>query len=973
MADLQKTIEIVFGAVDDVSGSVDSINKKISDMSGAIGSATDPLAMVHDGVMKLEASLAALAVGGAAYSILKFAEFEDVMLKVKGILQASESEYEALTNVTRDLGSTTRYTATEAAQGLEFLALAGFTATESMEAIPEVLNLAQAAAIDLGSAADIVTNIMAGYGVEVEGLAQANDVLTATFTNSNTNLEQLGAAFKFVGPVAKSLGLDLEETASILGILGNAGYQAEMGGTALRNILLALVAPAGNMGKLMKELGVNTSDLGVDLVDSKNALKSLGVEVKDSEGNLKPFVEIMDQMKVGLDAIPDSADRTAILIEIFGKRGGPQMAALLEQGSESVGALEEKIRSLGGVTQKIAEEMESGIGGALRAMKSAFDEIAISIGDKMSDALEESIDGVIAIERVMGDIIKSDTFDPVFAAINDFADELGKDLQKIAENLPEAMADVDFGPFVESLKSIQSETGSLFDAFFGDVDLTTPEGLSEAIQKIVDAATSLNNVVAGVIDGWERWAGWLGDLVDKFGDLDESTANTIGQSLQLGKELNVVSGMVGSLSGALDGLSNLLNVMAVQRLATMVTSFGSVTAATASWGTAINALAGTAGGAAGLVGISGTIGLLVGKLANDYVPGVKEAAQSVIGWTDKLLNFSGTQDKATDSAEGFNKLVEALANSTEKYQYDLTDLRKELAGMGQDVENLPDEAIFKIAAEADLLSVDEARDLMKDRVEIDPPVATIWADVEQADKEITAFWEEFLKFPDKKDVDVNVNADTDAVEQVQNYITWLDETGTEHTVTIDVAKDQVTDVEKQIDDIPTEKMLEIQLQGDIDTQIAAIEAQAETAQAAFKYTAEVDIAQAKANADILMAAYEAASKAVESTADATASMFGDLAANMGDLSTMDKWKLEDMVEDQIAMQEKALESQIKLNDAQAENIRAKTEAMARGDAMIQIDSTGLEPALEMIMWQIIEKVQIRANESSADFLLGLNA
>lgn len=972
MADLQKTIEIVFGAVDDVSGLVDSINKKISDMSGAIGSATDPLATVHDGVMKLEAALAVLAAGGAAYSILKFAEFEDVMLKVKGILQASESEYEALTRVTRDLGSTTRYTATEAAQGLEFLALAGFTATESMEAIPEVLNLAQAAAIDLGSAADIVTNIMAGYGVEVEGLAQANDVLTATFTNSNTNLEQLGAAFKFVGPVAKSLGLDLEETASILGILGNAGYQAEMGGTALRNILLALVAPAGNMGKLMKELGVNTSDLGVDLSDSKNALKSLGVEVKDSEGNLKPFVEIMDQMKAGLDKIPESADRTAILIEIFGKRGGPQMAALLEQGSGSVAALEAKIRSLGGVTQKIAEEMESGMGGALRAMKSAFDEIAISIGDKMADALEESIDGVIAIERVMGDIIKSDTFDPVFKAIKEFADELGKDLKKIAENLPEAMADVDFGPFVESLKSIQSEFGSLFDAFFGDVDLTTPEGLESAIQKIVNAATSLNNVVAGVIDGWERWAEWLGELVDKFGDMDESTAKTIGQSLQLGKELNVVSGVVGSLSGALNGLSNLLNVLAVKHLVGMVTSFGSVTAATAKWGTAVNALAGTAAGAAGLVGISYTIGLLIGKIAN-HNQMVRDAAQAVIGWADELLNFSGTQNKATDSAEGFDKLIAALIGSTEKYKYDLTDLRKELAGMGKDVENLPDETIFKLAAEADILSVDDAHKLIQGRIDLDPPYVSVSADVGEADQKIKAFWEDFLDLPNKKDVDINVNADTTELEETQNYIKWLDENGTEHVVYIDADTKQVDDAGKKIDDLPSEKMLEIQLQGDIETKIASIAAQAETAQAAFQYKAEVDIAEAQANADILVSAYEAAGTSVEALAGATSDMFGSLADAMSTLDLSDQFALESILDRQMEQEAKMVESQIALNDAQVAYMEARTEALARGDSLIQIDSTGLEPALEMIMWQIIEKVQVRANESSADFLLGLNA
>ena len=121
----------------------------------------------------------------------------------------------------------------------------------------------------------------------------------------------------------------------------------------------------------------------------------------------------------------------------------------------------------------------------------------------------------------------------------------------------------------------------------------------------------------------------------------------------------------------------------------------------------------------------------------------------------------------------------------------------------------------------------------------------------------------------------------------------------------------------------------------------------------------------------MSSAYEAAGQSVEALAASTADMFGSLAAVYGDLDLSEKWDITDILEKQMDIEEKMVDSQIKLNDAQAEMIQAKTEAMERGDAMIQIDSTGLEPALELIMWQVIEKVQIRANAESADFLLGL--
>ena len=167
------------------------------------------------------------------------------------------------------------------------------------------------------------------------------------------------------------------------------------------------------------------------------------------------------------------------------------------------------------------------------------------------------------------------------------------------------------------------------------------------------------------------------------------------------------------------------------------------------------------------------------------------------------------------------------------------------------------------------------------------------------------------------------------------------------------------------------RSIEIKIQGNIDTQIALITASAQTAQSAFEWSAKVDIADAEASAEVLKSAFSGVATSVEALSGSTADMFGSLLDNYEKLSSFEQGQFTRLAEDQQEAQNKALASQTKLNDALAANLVAKTEAIASGESVITIDSSGLEPALEMVMWNIIEKVQIRANEASADFLLGI--
>src|SRR5690606_23092297 len=171
-----------------------------------------------------------------------------------------------LAETARQLGADTQYSAAQAAEGMTYLAMAGFNVQQTIAAMPGVLQLAASAQLDLATAADIATNILTGYGLAVEELARVNDVLVSAMTGANTNLQQLGEAMKYAGPVASAAGLEFEEAAAAIALMGNAGIQGSMAGTSLRGAITRLLNPTRQVQDLIRELGLNTYDTNGNLV-----------------------------------------------------------------------------------------------------------------------------------------------------------------------------------------------------------------------------------------------------------------------------------------------------------------------------------------------------------------------------------------------------------------------------------------------------------------------------------------------------------------------------------------------------------------------------------------------------------------------------------------------------------------------------------------------------------------------------------
>lgn len=294
-----------------------------------------------------------MAIAGG-FVVKMAGDFEASMNRVAAVSGATGKEFEALRDKAKELGATTQFTASQVAEGMKFLAMAGFKPDKILGAIEPSLKLAASANLDLGQSADIVTNILTAYGREVSQLNVSVDDLVAAFTNANTDLSQLGIAFKYAGGVAKSTGQDFEQTVTALTLMGNAGYQASMAGTSLRGAFSRLAkAPTGEMRRALDAAHLSFKKAGGGIVDLREMIRQLEPHVNDA----------------------------GLFMTLFGQRAGPGMLGLVRQGIPAFDLLYAKLKESGGLADYIAKVQLRGFNGQVLLMKSAFEGLAIAIGD----------------------------------------------------------------------------------------------------------------------------------------------------------------------------------------------------------------------------------------------------------------------------------------------------------------------------------------------------------------------------------------------------------------------------------------------------------------------------------------------------------------------------------------------------------------------------------------------------------------
>jgi TP901 family phage tail tape measure protein len=337
----------------------------------------------------------AVALGGVLYSAVKPAvDFELAMAKVGAITnEAADSKgFKALTKQARELGRTTQYTATQASEAMQFLGMAGLNTNQILAATPSVLNLAIAGNMDLGRTADIASNILTGFNMEAERTGEVADILAQASRSTNVNVEMLGQTMKFIAPAAAAVGGTLSETATLAGVLGDAGIQATMAGTMLRSTYLRLAAPAKAgakaLGQMRNEMGISAEempDVAKEALLAQKRLSGLGVKIFEN-GKMRSMVSILKEMHHATKNLADD-EKLSIIKDIFGTRSTAGALAIFK--SVETGRLdevEEKINNANGAAKEMADRLKNTTSGAFKEFASAIESVGISIGSVLLPA-----------------------------------------------------------------------------------------------------------------------------------------------------------------------------------------------------------------------------------------------------------------------------------------------------------------------------------------------------------------------------------------------------------------------------------------------------------------------------------------------------------------------------------------------------------------------------------------------------------
>jgi uncharacterized protein YukE len=628
-----------------------------------------------------------------------------------------------------------------------------------------------------------------------------------------------------------------------------------------------------------------------------------------------------------------------------------------------------------GAVSEAFEKMAENISQANQTLVNNVQLTLISVGEEIEGEYADLVGSVSEIFKGLQVGIDEGAFDEVFDVINSFGSDLTEQLETIAKNLPEALGEVDFSGFATSVEDLLGSLGDLIQALFQE-DLSTTEGLANAIQKVTNGIQTLTEITTGIVDAWEPWFELLGNTLEKITSFDTETNKAIGSTLQLGKVVNELSGFVGSLSGAFDAVRILMVTLTTKTIVDMVGGLKGIKGAVGSATTALGGLQGAAGkaigstaGKAGLLGIAYAAGHGVGTILNDHVPAVTTASQAILGWVDSLIDFSGTQEAADRQTASFGRTVEAIASNIDKFDADLSGLRGELSALGHDMENVPDDMVIRMAAEADLLSFDEIQEILRTRIP-EERKTNILVDDQGTAEETGKRLDENL--PDEKKVGVTID-DNDTTDDIIAQLNSMQ--GKEVEVKTD-DKGSIDETAQEIEDkIPAEKKLELETDlkmAQLEKDMAEIESRTEVMNTAMEWTAKVNIKDAEASMEKFKSAMEAANITVSDMASSTSDLFA-IWFGEGNQSFTQQWAIEDAIDQQQRIQEQAAEDQHRLIQEQIRMMQAKREAMESGEGIINITTDGLEPELEAFMWKIIERVQVRANEEASEFLLGINS
>lgn len=466
----------------------------------------------------------------SALSLSVGTSFTSQMSTVQSLLGFTEGTQEQvaimeqLEDRAESVGATTQYTATEVGQAYEYMAMAGWNNIEMLDGLNGVINLNSVAGIDLATTSDIVTDSLTAFGLSADESTHFADVLATTITKSNTNVEMLGEAFKYVGPMANSLGYSIEDVSMALGIMANAGVKGEQAGNALKTSLARLASPTKQAQAVIDRLGISLADengntLGfADMLDQlRDKLKGVDAELVNADGSLKEYEELEEELSGKNEQLQLISDAS----NLFGKQQVASMLTVINATDEEFEELKKSIDEADGSAEAMAQVKLDNLTGDVTILKSAIDGIGLSIFNNVENPFRDVVQTVSThLTRINENIQNGLDFSKINVDIRSMIGKLGKQFKSAIPSLNSTI-----------LGSSQLINATIESVLTNVLD-TVPETIGYGLPNIIDSYWNLiNNVIDQITGSAPELVSSAENVINSFTTGLTSASNNVRNSL----------------------------------------------------------------------------------------------------------------------------------------------------------------------------------------------------------------------------------------------------------------------------------------------------------------------------------------------------------------------------------------------------------------------------------------------------------
>lgn len=470
------------------------------------------------GVSAMTAAFAAvtagIAAGGTAAATVG-SSFEAAMSKVSAISGSTGKDLQSLTDKAKEMGAKTKFSASESAEALQYMAMAGWDTKSMLSGIDGIMSLAAADGLDLATTSDIVTDALTAFGLKASDSTHFADVLAKASSSANTNVSMLGESFKYVAPLAGTMGYSVEDVSVALGLMANASVKGSMAGTSLKTALSNLASPTQQMAEVMDKYKISISD---------------------TNGNALPLIDVLKQLREKFGTLSET-EQTAAASTLFGKEAMSGMLAIINASDSDFKKLTDNINNADGAAQSMADTMQDNLQGQITILKSALEGLGIEIYEGMQAPLK---DAAIEAQGYVNRLTEAFTDGGLTGMIEEAGNIFGELAVKAAEYAPK-MVDTAI-KFVQSfVHGIAKNSDKLASAAVKIIE-TIISGVTNAAPKLVTAAKT---IISAIVDNLVKL------LPSEIQKPVKDAVNTIKKSFEDGgirRAINTVKTVLSNLA-----------------------------------------------------------------------------------------------------------------------------------------------------------------------------------------------------------------------------------------------------------------------------------------------------------------------------------------------------------------------------------------------------------------------------------------